>query len=197
MTKEHKMNAVKKWVASVALASTVVGGGLTVAAIGLPSLAGAQGATATAEKQAQPVKGVIDGLVADGTLTQTQADKIEAALRARGGKPGEKMRPQIIQRGKDVFATVAEVLGITPEQLKTELKAGKSLAQVAQAHGMSAEQLVTALTAKTKVRVDEAVASGKITAEQGQKILDAASKRLPEMIQRIPGSEPQGQRPPK
>ena len=150
------MNSIKTWVASIALASTVVGGGLTIAAVGLPSLAGAQGNETTAK------------------APRTQA--------------GDKAKGEILAHAKQLLAGVAEVIGITPEQLKTELKAGKSLAQVAEAHGVSADKLVEALLAKVQTRVAEAVASGKITAEQGQKILAGAAKRLPDMVQRTRGA---------
>ena len=55
------MSTMKKWIASVALATTVVGGGVTLAAVGLPGSAGAQGTPAPATvARANPLAGVID-----------------------------------------------------------------------------------------------------------------------------------------
>ena len=153
------MSSIKKWVASVALASTVVGGGLTIAAVGLPTLAGAQGNEATAN-----------------------------APHGNG-----KVKAEILAHRKDILNGVAEVIGIDPDALKAELKAGKSLAEVAQAHGKTTDQLVAGLLARAKNRVDEAVANGKITAEQGQKILDRLAERLPTIVERSrPADHPGG-----
>lgn len=47
--------------------------------------------------------------------------------------------------GQDFLATAATYIGITEDQLKTELQAGKSLADVAVAHGKTRDGLIAAL----------------------------------------------------
>src|SRR5206468_2649785 len=59
----------------------------------------------------------------------------------------------------------ATAIGITPQQLRTEL-AGKSLAQVAQAHGKNVADVATALKNAAHARIDQAVAAGRLTADQ-------------------------------
>src|SRR5215470_18008999 len=51
----------------------------------------------------------------------------------------------------------ASYIGISEDQLNSELESGKTLAQVAQAHGKSADGLVNALVAEAKKHVDAAV----------------------------------------
>jgi predicted nuclease with RNAse H fold len=77
--------------------------------------------------------------------------------------------------------TSAEVIGITARELATELRAGRSIAEVAQAEGVEVAEVTDALVAKGTARIDQAVADGKITAERAAK----AKARLPEAAERI------------
>jgi hypothetical protein len=64
---------------------------------------------------------------------------------------------------------VTDYLGITAAQLRADLKAGQTLAQIANATpGKSAAGLVQALTAAAKARLDAAVAAGRLTSAQEQ-----------------------------
>jgi hypothetical protein len=66
----------------------------------------------------------------------------------------------------------ADYLGLTGDQLRTELEAGKTLAQVAQAHGKSVQGLKDAIVAGAKADLDAAVAAGRITPAQETDMLD-------------------------
>lgn len=77
--------------------------------------------------------------------------------------------------------TSAEVIGITPKELAAELKAGRSIAEVAEAKGVETSKVTDALVAKGTARIDQAVANGKITAERAAK----AKARLPKLADRI------------
>jgi len=72
-------------------------------------------------------------------------------------------------RGRGAFGidwtAAASVIGIPAAQLRTEL-AGKSLAQVAAAHGKTADNVVAALKSAADTRIDQAVAAGRLTADQ-------------------------------
>jgi hypothetical protein len=66
-----------------------------------------------------------------------------------------------------LLALPAAYLGISPDALKDQLKAGKSLAQVANATpGKSAQGLVDYLVAQAKAKLDTKVAAGKLTQTQ-------------------------------
>lgn len=52
------------------------------------------------------------------------------------------------------FEKMAEMLGVTEEQLKTELKAGKSLAEIAQSQGISKEELVNKIKAELTPKLE-------------------------------------------
>lgn len=51
--------------------------------------------------------------------------------------------------------TIASVLGMTPEQLKSELQSGKTLDDVAQEHGMTKEQVMTQALKKSGFSDDQ------------------------------------------
>jgi hypothetical protein len=72
--------------------------------------------------------------------------------------------------------------GLTKAQLAEELKAGKSLAQVAGANGSSEQAVVDAVMAKITARLDKAVANGKITPEKKAEILARAAERSHEIM---------------
>jgi hypothetical protein len=57
----------------------------------------------------------------------------------------------------------AKVIGITPQALRADLKAGQTVAQVANAKGISTPTLVGDLTHDVDARIQKAVTNGKIT----------------------------------
>jgi hypothetical protein len=65
--------------------------------------------------------------------------------------------------------------------LKTELK-GKSLADVAAAHGKSAAELKAFITSAAETRANEAVTSGKLTQAQATAMLDMLKANLDTFI---------------
>lgn len=76
--------------------------------------------------------------------------------------------------GGEMVRTLAELTKLTPAEIVAELRAGKSLAGIASAHGSSADALIKAARAKLDTRLKQAVTSGKITQAQA----DAALKRF-------------------
>jgi hypothetical protein len=120
-------------------------------------------------------KAALDKLVADGTITQAQADKVLAALQAARPAKGPGHGPGRGGFGKlDVAATV---LGMTVEELRTALQGGQSLADVAKAKGVDVAKVVDALVAELKAHLADHVASGKNTqAEVDQMLADARTR---------------------
>src|SRR5437870_4118197 len=68
--------------------------------------------------------------------------------------------------GKQQLQTIADTLGITTDQLQQEMSSGNSLAQIAQNHGKTADDLINALQDKAKSRLDQAVSAGNIGQDQ-------------------------------
>jgi hypothetical protein len=134
----------------------------------------------------------INQAVKDGKIDQDRANRMIQAIQSGqgmmhpGGPAGQGQRqgrPEM--RGGAMLA--ASALGLTPEQLRTEMQGGQSLAQVAQAHGVSRDDLKTKLIAAQKARLDQAVANGQLTADQEQQVSSRFAANLDKMIDFVPG----------
>lgn len=132
------------------------------------------------------LKTKLDAAVAAGKLTSAQeqaklarAEKlVERLVNSKlGAKAGKR---QGVRAG--LLRVSAKYIGVSPKVLAADLKAGKSLAQVAAAHGKTAAGLKEALIEPLKAKLDRAVASGRITAAQAQARLDKLSARLDKLI---------------
>jgi hypothetical protein len=80
------------------------------------------------------------------------------------------------------LATVSKVLGITETELKTELEAGKSIADVAKAKNIDLATVKAALLAEAKAHIDAEVAAGKHTAAEGVTKLAEKTARIDTML---------------
>jgi polyhydroxyalkanoate synthesis regulator phasin len=164
----------------------------------LNALAGRLGVTtdqlSAAMKQARI--DLINQAVAEGKLDQERANRmIQAIQSGQGpGQPGMGQRgqqgPGHGLRGPGVppgGQAVADLLGLTPEQLRTELQSGKSLAQIAEAKGVSRDTLKAKILETQKARLDAAVAAGRMTAEQAQQASARLSANIDRMLDATPG----------
>ena len=126
----------------------------------------------------------VDAAVADGRLTQQQAARIKEHIQSgelplffgaphRGGiVPGFG---RALHHGLD---EAAQYLGLTQEQLRTQLESGKTLAQVAEAQGKSVDGLVDALVADFKTHLDAAVEEGRLTQAWADEVLQDVRERV-------------------
>jgi hypothetical protein len=181
--------------AAFGLAAGLLGGGAAGMALGLPGFAGAQespSTTAPADPNAPAataklsrgawMRDALASLVAKGTITQEQADAVIAALEeARPAKgpghrgPRGKGARGIFGRGLD---TAAGAIGITAEELRTALRDGQSLADVARSKNVDPEKVVSALVAEVKTHLDEEVASGRHTRAEADQKLARVTERI-------------------
>jgi len=134
----------------------------------------------------------LDQAVKDKLLTQEQADAIKAKRKASGsvlggplGGPRFHGKPHLFGgRGHhgaravkhDLLGAVAEALGTTRAKLFEQLRAGKSIADVAKAQRKSLDSVRSAVKAATKTRLDKAVKDGDMTRKQADKIAEHLDK---------------------
>ncbi len=95
---------------------------------------------------------------------------------------------------RDGIKPVADAIGITPEQLLTELRSGKSIADVAKAHSVSEAKVVAAIEAEANKRIDDAVAKGRLTSDQAAKIKAKLHDGIVKMVEHAGGAMPFGGR---
>ncbi len=89
-----------------------------------------------------------------------------------------------VMAGGVVMDAAAEYIGISETALMTERHDGKSLAQIAVAHGKTAAGLEAALVTAFKANLNSAVAAGRITADQAATALATFQSRVQTMIDR-------------
>ena len=93
---------------------------------------------------------------------------------ATTAKPDPRSDRGLVARA--IFQSEAEVLGITPKELRADLRSGKTVAELAQAKGLSKDQFAQALASDVKPRLETLVDHKQLTQAQADKILDRISK---------------------
>jgi hypothetical protein len=146
-------------------------------------------------------KADLDKAVADKKLTQSQADDILAnlkshidniangSLRFRG--PGGPDGPGHVGRsfGADL-SVAAKYLGLSESALRTKLRDGDSLAEVAKAQNKDVSGLQDAIVAAAKADLDKAVADKKLTQSQADDILSGLKDHVDDVVNAKPGDRP-------
>ncbi len=110
------------------------------------------------------------------------------AAQATREKPRSGVAAKAKVRGGLVKAA-AGYLDLTPKQVHAELRTGKSLAQVATAHGKLVDGLKAALVLAFKARVEAARADGRIDASRAQKLLERAPAVVERLVLRTPRAQ--------
>ena len=154
----------------------------------LAQIATAHGKTVDGLKAAMltAVKAKLDTAVGAGKATSAQEQiKLERAAKLIDRIVNAKIGKVTRRAGKSrLLHAAARYIGVTPKALAADLKAGKSLAQVATTRGKTADGLKGALVKPFKAHLDKAVAAKRITAAQAQERLAKVSARLDKLISR-------------
>jgi hypothetical protein len=130
------------------------------------------------------IKSALGGLVSDGTLTQAQADKVagtlDSKLPKRGmGGPGGHVGWMGMTETQDA---AAKALGTTTAELRTALRSGKSLADVAKAQKVSVDSVVKAMVTAIEGRLTTAVKDGTLTQAKADKMKSSLTKRITDRV---------------
>ena len=94
--------------------------------------------------------------------------------------------PQVIESPasprQSPLAVAATALGVTEAELRTELEAGKSIAQVAEAKNVNLQVVIDALVADHKAHIAQHVTEGKLTQAQADEKLAEVETRVTDMV---------------
>lgn len=148
----------------------------------------------------------VDAMVAAGGLTKAQGDAIKQRIQSGKG-PFLGLGPAVRGRppggrgfgfgfrlgfgpGRSLDAA-AHYLGLTDKQLRTQLRSGKSLAQIAKSRGKSLSGLESVIRSAVTARLDRMVQNKLITAAQRDAFLQQLNRSLPSLVN---GSLPAGPR---
>jgi polyhydroxyalkanoate synthesis regulator phasin len=127
-------------------------------------------------------------LVDGGTITAEQADAVTTHLvenrpeRGDGeGRGGHRGGPGMFGRGVASEA-LTDLLGIDGEELRTQLRAGATLAEIAAEQGVEVQAVVDELVAEVTERVDNAVENGRIDQTEADEKLAEAEAKITDMV---------------
>jgi hypothetical protein len=192
------VSAKRKLATGAAAAALVAGGGAAVAASRHSSpREDSQAIINDAAKQLgiepselsdalkQALKNRVDAAVTAGRLSKSEGDALKE--RIDSGRlplvfPGPRGDGEYRHHHGPDLDAAAEYLGLTEDELRSELRSGKSLAQIAKAHGRTVEGLVAALVDEAKTKLDAAVAAGRLTREEADSMLAGLKERITDLV---------------
>jgi polyhydroxyalkanoate synthesis regulator phasin len=193
---------VNGWIVALGMAALVaVGAGGAIAATKITPSSSSQAVIddAAAQLGVQPAAlsaalrkallNRVDDAVRSGRLSKEQGDALKKRLgsaavplrlgfglgvgpRAFGGPRPFAFRA----RPGGHLEGAATYLGLTEDELRSQLRSGKTLAEIAKAHGKSVDGLVNALVARAEKRLDQAVEDGRLTTERAKMLKDGLEK---------------------
>jgi hypothetical protein len=190
------MKINRKSIATVT-AGLVAGGAIGFAA-GVPGLTSAADAPLVDAIDVEPkdvdraskIREVLQPLVDDATIAGDQADAVAQHLAESMAGRGQGHRG-----GRALGAhaeVVTDLLGIDAETLRGALAAGSTLAEVAEANGVSAEDLVAALVDEAESRIAEHVEDGSLTQDEAATKLAELEARVAERVNTVGSAERMG-----
>lgn len=147
---------------------------------------------------------VTDQALAEGWLTEEQAERMQERFAEGPGAPGmmgRGMKGGPIGRGdSSLIGIAAEMLDMSAQDLHAELQDGKSIADVAAEKAVDSQAILDAYLAELETDLAEAVAEGKITQNQADWQLEQAGERGLEQLNgtfegKMPGGPRGGGRP--
>jgi uncharacterized protein (DUF433 family) len=95
--------------------------------------------------------------------------------------------------GSGPIGVAAETIGIEPGELLVALRDGRTIAEVAEEHGVAPEAVIDAIVASQREMLDAAVESGRLTREQADAIAEDLEERATELVNdRLPMLPPWG-----
>ena len=130
----------------------------------------------------------VDAAVAAGRLTKAQGEELKQRIESDDfplfGPPVFGLGFGHVGPLFHGLDAAADYLGLTESQLRQQLNSGKTLAQIAKAQDKSVDGLVAALKADAKKKLDAAVAAGRLTKDDEQRILSDLDQRLSDLVNR-------------
>lgn len=134
--------------------------------------------------QVAQAHGVDPNTVIEAMVTQATThlrDRITAVVngdlpkhRGRGIRRAARLRAEL--------PVVATALGVTPDELKTALQSGQSIADIAAAHNVPVQTVIDTLVADATAKIDAKVASGGLTAERAAAIKANLTGRITALV---------------
>jgi hypothetical protein len=134
---------------------------------------------------------LVDEALADGRISEEQAEaareRINSGEGAGFGRLTErhhKRHDRAMKVRGAVIEQAAAALGIAADELKDELRSGKSIADVAAERGVTLDDVKSQILDAAKTKLDGAVAEGRIDQAHADQALQRLSDGLDELLNR-------------
>lgn len=132
---------------------------------------------------------VIDEALAEGWLTQDQADRmLERMAQGPGfgmegmggfmGRPGRGMGGG----GVNLISVAADALGMSQDDLLAALQEGQTISDIASEQGVDPQTIADAYLAQLTENLNQAVEEGRLTQNQADWMLQQEQERLPDQL---------------
>lgn len=137
------------------------------------------------------IKTQLEAAVKASKLTQAQADKANQTVATwldevvnfkKSAMPANTSSKDLEQYFTPVVTAVADSLKLTVDQLKSELKSGKSLGDIAKAQTVDLQKVKDAITSSSKTQLDAAAKAGKITQSQADKLYQTLTTWIDDVV---------------
>jgi len=148
-----------------------------------------------------PVKKGLDRAVADGKLSQEQAEEKLSKAQARITEMVQKATPKDIvrhevnkirmqdaraMRTRVLLRQVCQIVNLDHKEMLAQLKEGKKIVEIAQGQNISRDELLEALTERAQDRLDKAVREGKLDTEKAAGIMPKIEESLTKFVDNFP-----------
>ena len=80
------------------------------------------------------------------------------------------------------FEAAADALGLTPEQLRTQLRDGKTLAEIAEAQNVDVDKVINVLVTQAEKLIDQAVTDGHLSKDKAAEIKGTLTDRITKLV---------------
>ena len=128
------------------------------------------------------LRATLQPLVDDGTISESQADAVtDHLVQNRPERDGERLGRRGPHGHGPGPTVLADALGIDVETLRTELAAGNSIADIAEANGADVQAVIDALIADAESHLDLAVEHG-LDEELAATRLERITERIEERV---------------
>ncbi|KZE82683.1 hypothetical protein AV545_00315 [Paenibacillus jamilae] len=122
----------------------------------------------------------------------TTPEKAPVANKAQApkGNPGDANGPQMAGGNYAENKALLKLLKLSSSQLNTQLKAGKSLATIAKAQGVSVNSVIDVMVSDMKSKLATEKQNGKITASEYNQRVSNLEQMITDMVNGVKPSKP-------
>jgi len=126
----------------------------------------------------------IDEALAEGRINEEHAEK--ARERIEQGKPplGVARARALHHARHAIVESAASAMGMTPDELRAELKSGASISSVAAERGVSIEDVKAQIISDAETKLADLVAEGRIDQARADDALARLTERIDQIVER-------------